>query len=220
MTAQADFRTGTITSLTPVAARLDGMATSTPLATWSVAEESLAIGQRVLVGVRPVPGTRSTELHLMGVLGGVPAAAAPTECPAAVGAMPNTDQMSNGVEIQVGLSAVTTQGGMTWSTANGGGPIIPYTGLYRVTANLLMQGATGRWSGKVKIRWDDGVPEQVDMITMGGSLASTQDTSYSVTQERILGINDQITLSVTAPWTLYGETSRVIGTTLSVSAVR
>lgn len=68
-----DIRRGRITSVSPPQVRLDGTASSVPLDDWTE-DSALVVNAYVLVAVRPVPGTRRSELILLGTSGGgVPA---------------------------------------------------------------------------------------------------------------------------------------------------
>lgn len=68
-----DIRRGRITSVSPPQVRLDGTASSVPLDDWTE-DRALVVNAYVLVAVRPVPGTRRSELILLGTSGGgVPA---------------------------------------------------------------------------------------------------------------------------------------------------
>lgn len=69
-----DIRTAVVTGTAPPQVRLDGSSGSVPLTGW-LADPAPLYGLRCLVAVRPVPGTRRSELWLLGAAKGGPSQA-------------------------------------------------------------------------------------------------------------------------------------------------
>lgn len=67
----ADIRPGVVSGLVPPQVRLDGSASSVPLAGWAVDPAAL-YGERVQVAVRSLPGSRTSSLWLVGAEMGGP----------------------------------------------------------------------------------------------------------------------------------------------------